>query len=252
MFKACYYVSALSVIALTVAGLAACGGGGSDEVVAQVGGSSITKATLDHWIRIEAVLTYEQFPSKPVPRGVVPDPPDYSACIAYLKTHPSKIVESGPKPTAAQLKSQCRQKNHTVLEDALNFLIHTEWVTSGGAEEGLKVTDKEVRQRLEGLKKVYFPKKVEFEKYLATTGQTVSDMLFRSKVQLLELKFQQKTATRAKLISKGLTAQQRQQALLKIVKEFIDKWVPKTDCHAGYVVPDCKQYKGPVAPGTVL
>lgn len=237
------WVSALGAIAVAVMSLSACGGGTSNEAVVQVGGRSISKATLDHWIPIEAILIYELRPRRPVPKGVVPDPPNYTACIAYLKSTPQRLVEHGPKPTMAQLKSQCQQRYQMLRQTALSFLITTEWVIDEGAEKGFKVKDDEITQQVEQSKKIEFSTNAEFERHLALTGETVADQLFRSKVKVLTAKVIQKV-----MHKKGLTVQQQQQALAKFVKAFSKKWAARTSCHAGYVVPDCRQYKGPLTP----
>jgi foldase protein PrsA len=49
-------------------------------------------------------------------------------------------------------------------------------------------------------------------------------------------------------IKQQLTATQQQTALSTFVKNFKKKWKAKTDCRAGYVVADCKQYKEPKTP----
>jgi foldase protein PrsA len=46
-------------------------------------------------------------------------------------------------------------------------------------------------------------------------------------------------------IKAQLTATQQQSALTNFVKSFKKKWTGKTDCRAGFVVMDCKQYKAP-------
>lgn len=241
MHKMSRCISALGAVAVAVASLTACGGG--SEVVAQVGGNAITKATLDHWISIEAILLYEIVPRRAVPRGVVPDPPDYTACIAFLKSQPVALGRVGPKPTAAQLKSSCQQEREMLKEKELGFLIGDQWMFNEAAEWGLKVTDKEVRQRLEQIRQTLFPKKVVFQKYLANTEQTIPDWLFRAKVGLLELELRRKIFP-----PKGLTPQQ-QQALTRLASESTKKWLARTSCRAGYVVPRCKQYKGALPPG---
>jgi foldase protein PrsA len=42
-----------------------------------------------------------------------------------------------------------------------------------------------------------------------------------------------------------LSSTNEQGALSKFVNEFKKKWTAETDCRAGYVVPNCKQYKAP-------
>jgi hypothetical protein len=51
-------------------------------------------------------------------------------------------------------------------------------------------------------------------------------------------------------IKQQLTATQQQGSLSKFVKDFKTKWKAKTDCRAGYVVPDCKQSKEPKTSST--
>ncbi|HEY2142007.1 MAG TPA: hypothetical protein VGG98_08105 [Solirubrobacteraceae bacterium] len=212
--------------------------------MAQVGGSSITKAELDHWIPIEAILTHELRPRKSVPRGVVPDPPDYGACILYLKTVPQKAIERGAHSTAAQLRSQCQQRYQMLRQTVLNFLITTEWLIGEGTEQGLKATDAEIKHRFEQVKKAEFPRKGEFERQLVLTGETMSDQLFRAKVKVLSINLEREILTK-----RGLTHQQRTQAYVKFFTEaFPTKWIARTSCRAGYVVPNCKQYKGSQPP----
>jgi foldase protein PrsA len=54
------------------------------------------------------------------------------------------------------------------------------------------VSDKEVRKRFAQVRDQQFPKAEEFEKFLASSGQTVSDLLLRVKGNLLAQKIQQK------------------------------------------------------------
>ncbi len=61
-----------------------------------------------------------------------------------------------------------------------------------GDSLGVKVSDKEVKKQFETIKSQQFPKAAEFEKFLATSGQTVSDLLLRVKLNLLSTKIQQK------------------------------------------------------------
>jgi foldase protein PrsA len=245
-------ISALCAIAVAGVGLAACGGGGSGEIVARVAGvGSISKASLEHWMPVEAVVLYQEHPTRPVPKGVIPDPPNYTACIAYLQSTPQKLVEGGPKPTAAQLKSKCVQKNQELKELTLNTLIGWYWTIGAGRALGMKASDVEVRQRLEEVNARSFPKKAEFTNYLKLTGQTVQDMLLRSRVQLYEVKIAQQLAAAEKLLPKGLTVQQKKSALAKSIENLPPGklWPARTTCRKGYVVSACKEYRGSQPPG---
>jgi len=68
-------------------------------------------------------------------------------------------------------------------------------------------------------------------------------MLFRAEVQLAEVKLQQWLAA----LGKG-----GQRTAAKWAVEFPKKWIKRTTCHAGYVAPDCREYKGPLPRGRNL
>lgn len=239
-------VAVLGAVVVAAVGLVACGGSDSGGVVARVEGvGSISKATLDHWISIEAIVSRDLFPRKPVPRGVVPDPPGYTACIAYLRSLPGVIAGAGSKPTVAQLENRCRQRYETLRQSELEFLIGAEWMIGEGAERGVRPTDAEARKQLKQFNKADLPREADFRRYLALTGQTLSDELFRSKVQLLEEKLPQM------IVAKRLTAQQRRQAYAKFGREFTRKWTARTSCRPRYIVSKCRQYRGPLTPGAM-
>lgn len=244
-------ISALGAIAFAVVGLTACGGGSSGEIVAQVAGvGSISKASLEHWMPVEAVLLYQESPTGPVPKGVIPDPPDYTDCIAYLKSIPLKLGETA-KPTVAQLKSRCGQRVNELRVLTLNTLVGWYWEIGAGMVLGMKASDAEIKQRLKEVNGRLFPTKTGFARYLKLTGQTVPDMLFRSKVQMFEVKIGQKRTAAEKLLPKGLTAKQRLSALVKLTESLPPgkQWVAKTSCRQGYVVSACKEYRGSLSPG---
>jgi foldase protein PrsA len=236
--------------AIAVAGLAACGSSSSGEPVARVAGvGSISKATLDHWIPVEAVVLYQEQPTKPVPRGVIPDPPNYTACIAYLRSNPQEVTATDPKPMTAQLKRKCAEKQQKLKILTLNTLIGWDWTIGAGLARGISVSKREAKRRLAEVNKRTFLKPAAFTNYLKFTGQTLADMLFRTKVQLFEVKL-----TNARIALEkhpGWTDQQRRQEAAKFQRAMppSEKWAARTTCRVGYVASGCKQYKGPEAPG---
>jgi foldase protein PrsA len=246
-------ISALGAIAVAVVGLGACGSGDSGEIVAQVAGvGSISKATLDHWIPVEAAVLYQENPTKPVPKGVLPDPPNYTACIAYLKTTRQKLSETGPKPTAEQLKSRCGQRLAELQELTLNTLIGWDWLIAAGQALGMSASTAEVKQRFTDVNKRSYPKGSEFTTYLKLTGQTVQDMMFRYRVQVFEAKIIQKQEAMQKLLPKGLTTAQQQQSVFTKFAKFLPpgkQWAAITTCRKGFVVSACKEYTGSQPPG---
>jgi foldase protein PrsA len=222
-------------------GMSACGSSAS-EAVAKVGNSSITKATFEHWIPIKAVAGYQDVPNGPVPRGVIPDPPNYTECVAYLEATAQAAAPRSPlgqsKPPTIQLRSACRQKYQALRQEVLDFLIGAGWLAGEAADEGLKVTSGEVKHRFEMVTKSEFHTDAEFKKYLSNTHQTVADQMFRSRLKLLSAKIQQRNIL------------ERKMGVQQFLVAFMKKWSARTNCHSAYVVQGCRQYHGTSATAT--
>jgi foldase protein PrsA len=367
--RAIRIIPALGAVLFALVGLSACGGIPGNAVVS-VDGNSITKDTFNHWMSVAAASSATAPGAKPA----IPVPPKYTACIAAAKAA-AKPAKGQAPPTEAALKTQCAQQYKSLQQEVLGFLISSNWVIGEAKSLGVKISDKEVKKQFEKIKSQQFPKAAEFEKFLKTSGQSVSDLLLRVKLNLLSQKIQQKivkqkskvtqaqiakyykenpkrfgvaekrnlliilTKTEAQAkkakqeiesgksfesvakrvsidpasksnggklagvvkgqeeksldaavfsakknvltgpiktpfgyyifevqtitpgsqqtlkqaeasIKSQLTATQQQAALSKFVKEFKKKWMSKTDCRAGYVVTDCKQYKAPKTSST--
>lgn len=308
---------------IAVAGLAACSGCASDSAVVRVGQTAITKATVDHWM---SAMAGER---------VVGDPPE--------------------------------QQDQTLRQQALSSLISSQWLIDEAADQGLKLSEQEIEQRLKEKKNTSFPGgEAEFHEFLKATGRKVSDVMFEAKAELAASRLRQLVASRepkvtqaqiaryysqhkqrfasperryfdidnlhseaeakrvrrevergksfAKMalqeslerrprgadvgsgkeaivravfsarpnvlsgpvrlygdyslfevtrivaatrqplaqaqssIEKRLAAEQRRRTLAEFVRAWRKRWIARTDCHAGYVVPNCRQYKGPIIP----
>jgi foldase protein PrsA len=174
------------VLAVAAVAIAGCGGGISSDAVVSVDGTSITKATFNHWMTIAASSGVANAGGKPV----VPEPPSYTACIAHLKATAAKPAKGQKGPTEASLKSECEQQYKSLQQEVLGYLISSSWMSHEANSLGVKVSEKEVRKKLETIKSQEFPKAGEFEKFLKTSGETVSDLLLRVKLSMLEQKVQ--------------------------------------------------------------
>lgn len=186
MPRAFRITAALGAVLFAIVGFAACGGIPGDAVVS-VDGKSIKKDTFNHWMNVAAASSATTPGAKPT----IPDPPKYTKCIASTKAA-TKTAKGQTPPTEAALKSQCEQQYKTLQQEVLGFLISSTWVLGEANSLGVKVTDKEVKKQFEKIKSQQFPKAAEFEKFLKTSGQTVSDLLLRVKLNLLSSKIQQK------------------------------------------------------------
>jgi foldase protein PrsA len=192
-------IPALGAVLFALIGLSACGGGGiPGNAVISVDGTPITKAAFNHWLSVAA---YSSSSGPFAQKVTVPDPPNYTKCIAHFKE-----VAEGPegvkkKPTEAELKKQCELQYKSLSQEVLGFLTSSQWVLGEAKSLGVKVSDKEVRKQFEKIKNQQFPKVAEFEKFLTTSGQTVSDLLLRVKLNMLSQKIQAKIVKSASKVS---------------------------------------------------
>jgi hypothetical protein len=217
-------------------------GGLPGDVVAQVGSHSISKATLAHWTRVEGALARVGVPSEGHATWVMPEPPDYAACIARLEANASKAT--GRKSlTKTQFKSRCELDYHELQRKALSILIQTLWYEGMAAEEGTSLTTAELNQAYRQFIQREYSEHEGFSRYLAATGLNASDELLRVRKNLLETKLRQKLERELRAVRGRGTRERELQ--LKIEVGSTGKWLAKTNCRAGYVVLYCRQYRGP-------
>ncbi|HXD54270.1 MAG TPA: peptidyl-prolyl cis-trans isomerase [Solirubrobacteraceae bacterium] len=188
MLKRTRYFAALGAVFFASVALAACGGGIPGNAVVNIDGAgSITKDAYGHWLSVAAAST-----TATGEKQTVPVPPQYTACIAHLKATAPKPAKGQKAPTEAALKTQCQQQYKSLQQEVLGFLISSSWVLGEAKSLGVKVSDKEVENQFLHIKHQQFPKPAEFEKFLSTSGQSVSDLLLRVKLNMLSQKIQQK------------------------------------------------------------
>jgi phosphatidylethanolamine-binding protein (PEBP) family uncharacterized protein len=120
---------------------------------------------------------------------------------------------------------------------ALGFLITSEWVVGEASARHISVSEAEVKQRYAQLVRQSFPKSGSLKKYLAKAGETEADLLARIRVELLAERIAAK-------VTAGKSASQRAALLAAFERSFHAHWKAYTDCKPGYVMEDCKQYKG--------
>ena len=123
---------------------------------------------------------------------VIPEPPNFTACIAHLAATTPNRRKARKRPRQPNSRKQCEQQYKALQTEVLGFLISSQWVINEAGSLGVKVSDKEVKKEFEKIKNTQFQKASEFEKFLQTSGQTVSDLLLRVKLNLLSQKIQKK------------------------------------------------------------
>lgn len=192
MTKLTGQITALGAVLLAGGTLVACGGGIPGDAVVSVNGSPITTSTFNHWMMVAAGSSAASTTGATAAKPVVPDPPTFKACIAHLQATAPKPAKGQPKPTEATYKSQCEQQYTALKQQVLGFLISANWVLGEAEAQGVKVSDAEVKKQFGQIKSQQFPKEADFQKFLASSGQTVSDLLLRVKLDMLSSKIQQK------------------------------------------------------------
>ncbi|HEX4837417.1 MAG TPA: peptidyl-prolyl cis-trans isomerase [Solirubrobacteraceae bacterium] len=193
MSKLSGHIAALGAVLLTGLTLTACGGGIPGNAVVSVNGTAITSTTFNHWMMVAAGSSSPAAATgQAAPKPVVPDPPTYKACVAHLEATAPKPAKGQPKPTAATLKTQCEQQYTALKQQVLGFLISANWVLGEASDQGVKVSDNEIKKQFNQIKSQQFPKEADFQKFLANSGQTVSDLLLRVKLDMLSSRIQKK------------------------------------------------------------
>ncbi|MCL2769637.1 MAG: YbhB/YbcL family Raf kinase inhibitor-like protein, partial [Solirubrobacterales bacterium] len=119
---------------------------------------------------------------------------------------------------------------------ALAFLITSSWVLGEAAARHLSVSEEEAKSRLSKLEASTFGHGSGLSRFLAKSHETSSDLLARTRVELLESRVADQVTT-------GHTGQ-RTALLAGFENRFKAHWKALTDCLPAYVMEDCKQYKG--------
>jgi foldase protein PrsA len=177
-------VLALGAFFVPAAIVAGCGGGVPGNAVAEVDGTAIEKDTYNHWLNVAAKSSG--------PDAKVPVPPDYTDCIAQAKKAAAKPAEGQPKQTDADYKKQCEQQYNQLRDQVLGLLISFEWIEREAEDQGIKVTDAEVKKSFDEQKKQSFPKTADYEKFLKDSGQTNEDVMQRVRLDTLSQKIRDK------------------------------------------------------------
>ena len=138
-----------AVLTVGAAAFVGCGNDVPAGSVAKVGDETIEKSDFDKWMKSAAAGSTQGG------QATAPDPPNYTKCVAAKKKQP--VPKGSNSPSEAQLKKQCKGEYDQLKGDVMQFLIQAEWVNQEAKEQGIKVSDKEVENRLTEEKSRAFP-----------------------------------------------------------------------------------------------
>src|SRR5215217_6464574 len=184
MRKTKLFTLALGAFFVPAALVAGCGGV-PGNAVATVDGNSIEKSQFDHWLTV-AAKSGGQATAAP------PKPPQFTACVSQKRKTTPKPAKGQPKVTDSQLKAQCKQEYESLRDQVLQLLISFQWIEGEAKEQGVKVSDAEVKKSFDQQRKQAFPKDADFQKFLKDSGQTEEDILQRVRLDALSNKIREK------------------------------------------------------------
>ena len=183
----------LAALAVGLAVLSGCGSDVPSGAVAKVGDATITQEEFDKWLSTAAKGNAQGG------TAAVPDPPDYEKCVAAKAKTP--VPKDQKKPTDDALKKQCKSEYDALKKEVMQFLIQAEWVQQEAADQDIKVTDAQIKKSFEDQKKQAFPNDKQYTQFLASSGMTEEDILFRVRLDQLQQKLTQKVTEDAKKVS---------------------------------------------------
>jgi foldase protein PrsA len=182
-----------AVIGLFAIAITACGNDVPSGAVAKVGDDTISQQQFDKWLETAA---------KGQAQGgaaAVPDPPDFPKCVEAKKKQP--LPKGQERPSDSELKKQCKTEYETLRTEVMQFLVQAEWVQQEAEKQDINVTDKQIEKSLEDQKKQAFPNEKAYKQFLASSGMTEEDVLFRVKLDQLQQKLTQKITKDAKKVT---------------------------------------------------
>ncbi len=172
-------IAALGAFFVLVVSLAACGSGVQGNAVASVAGNPITKQAFDHWMYVAAAGNAAQSPGSPV---IVPnDPPDFNGCIKQVRAQ----IPTLKKTTDKTLRSECKSLFTSLSTQVMDFLIRAYWYQAEALQQHIKITDAQVQKAFQQDKQQAYPTEAQFQAFLKQSGQTLQDIYFRVRVNLI-------------------------------------------------------------------
>jgi foldase protein PrsA len=184
MTKAVRLVLALCALTALVAVGVGCGGVPGNSV-ATVDGTEINKDDFNHWMTIAAKTSGQ-------PGASVPDSPEFTKCVEQKQKSQPKPKKGEKAPTDDQLKQQCKQEYEALRDQVMQLLTSFKWIEGEAKEQGISVSDADVKKSFDQQKKQSFPKEADYQKFLKDNGQTEQDILQRVKLDLLSTKIRDK------------------------------------------------------------
>ena len=185
---------ALATLGLCALVFSACGNDVPTGAVAKVGDDTISQDEFDKWLKTAAMGQGAQGGTT-----TAPDPPDFTKCVAAKQKAPAP--QGQPKPSKASLEKQCKTEYDALKTEVMQFLIQASWVQQEAEQQDIKVSEKEIKSSFADQKKQAFPTDKAYKEFLASSGMSEEDILFRVRLDQLQQKLTQKVTEESKKVT---------------------------------------------------
>jgi foldase protein PrsA len=118
--------------------------------------------------------------------------------------HWYSVVASQPQPGQKKPKappSPDSKQGKALKQQVMQFLISADWIIGEAKDRGITATDDEVKRQFDQTKKQSFPNDKAYQKFLKTSGQTVDDLLFRVRLDVLSNKIREQLTSKSSDVS---------------------------------------------------
>lgn len=233
------------LLTVTLTNLYGCGGSSSSESLTHIQGSSasISKATLNHWMRAVLGGDFRQSVGTKGPVGLVSEPAKDSECVAAAKKLVPRSFTGQSKLSEAQLLQKCHELHEAVKAQAISYLLSAQTVALEAAEEGVVLSDAELHKEFARFRREAYPTEAELQQYMGERHLVLSDVLYAFKRNILSARITAKLQAKAKQSGSGGEA-----AFASLAVANYKGMIAKTTCKAGYVAQGCKGYREPARP----
>jgi foldase protein PrsA len=108
--------------------------------------------------------------------------------------HWYSIVAAQPQPGQKKPKappSIDSKQGQALKQQVMQFLVSSDWIIGEAKDRGLTASNDEITRQFNQTKKQSFPNDKAYQRFLKTSGQTVQDLLFRVKLDVLSNKIRE-------------------------------------------------------------
>lgn len=160
--------------------IAGCGSAVPSGAVVSVAGNPISTRAFNHWMYVAAKGSAENSSGQPT---IAPtDPPDFKGCIAQVRQQDPSLSKVSDK----ELKATCKQLFTSLNSQVLDFLIRAYWYQAYAAKHHVSVSNTAVQSAFNHDKVAQFgSSSSKFQSFLSSSGQTVGDVVYRVRVNLI-------------------------------------------------------------------